>query len=275
MNYNVIINPETNKPVILTSILGKRILKKYVDTLTKLKNIPIDRLNLERNDPKSKLLKLVFNLMKTKSDNYLKNCNKKCVAKDIIYQDKKYKLVNNIDLNIDFLNRVSENLNFINSYNYVYKNILAKSTKIIFSGDYHSSIYALLQFILELKNKQYLDDNFRLKTNYNIVFTGDIVDRGPYGFECLYIIFLLVIINDKNRIILTKGNHESKSVYTRYGFADELRHSELSFDIINKLEIILSRLMRILQNIQVINYGINFVTGIDNSTIYSDKIKLF
>ena len=54
--------------------------------------------------------------------------------------------------------------------------------------------------------------------NYNIVFTGDIIDRGPYVLECLYVIFLLFLINDKNRIIVTKGNHEGSVVTYKIWF---------------------------------------------------------
>lgn len=248
MNYNKIINPETGKKVKIKSNLGIKIIKNYLQEAGALRSgrlykpIVNSKPKLKKKiNYKDKIINFAHKLI-VKLDNYLVDCDKNCVKDDKIYNNIEYKIINNSDLETEFLIDVEKKLNYCNNHNYVIKNTLLKQTKIIFSGDYHSSIFALLQFILELKKKNYLDDNFRLIDNYNLVFTGDIVDRGPYGIECLYVIFLLVAINEQDRIIVTKGNHENISVYKRYGFYDELKFSGLSDSLIYKIQIILYKL---------------------------------
>ena len=246
MNYSKIINPETGKKVKIESNLGIKIIRNYLQESGALRSSLLYKPIVNLKPPKKinytqKLINFAHTLI-TKFDNYLDDCDKNCVKDDKIYNNIEYKLITNSDLELEFLYTIEKKLNFYNHHNYVIKNTLLKQTKIIFSGDYHSSIFALLQFILELKKKKILDNNFRLIDNYNIVFTGDIVDRGPYGIECLYVIFLLVAINDPDRIIVTKGNHENKSVYTNYGFADELKFSGLSHTLINRIQMILYKL---------------------------------
>lgn len=54
-----------------------------------------------------------------------------------------------------------------------------------------------------------------------MVFLGDYVDRGNTGVENLAIL-LEAFVHDPQKIILLRGNHESKSVNEMYGFKDEV-----------------------------------------------------
>ena len=85
-----------------------------------------------------------------------------------------------------------------NSERIVIKMILEKNSKIIYFGDYHSSVHSLITSIKNLKKKGILDDRYKLQEDYYIVFLGDLVDRGPYGIELLYIVLLLFLINNEN-----------------------------------------------------------------------------
>ena len=108
----------------------------------------------------------------------------------------------------------------------VIKMILEKNSKIIYFGDYHSSVHSLITSIKNLKKKGILDDRYKLQEDYYIVFLGDLVDRGPYGIELLYIVLLLFLINNVNeyRLIILNGNHEESDIYSRYGLSDEMKY---------------------------------------------------
>ena len=70
-----------------------------------------------------------------------------------------------------------------------------------------------------------------------MVFLGDIVDRGPLGIECLYIIYLLFLINnlEEERVFILNGNHEEKETYSYNEFPEELE-KQLNPDRITDLE---------------------------------------
>lgn len=49
------------------------------------------------------------------------------------------------------------------------------------------------------------------------MFLGDYVDRTPYGFEVMLLLYSLKI-KWPDRIFLLRGNHELESINTAYGF---------------------------------------------------------
>lgn len=54
-----------------------------------------------------------------------------------------------------------------------------------------------------------------------IVFLGDYVDRGRWGFECALYLFCLKLVSPE-RVVLLRGNHEVRSVQKTYSFEAEL-----------------------------------------------------
>jgi len=57
---------------------------------------------------------------------------------------------------------------------------------------------------------------------YPVIFLGDYVDRGEYSVEILNEIFKLKI-EDPDKYILLRGNHETEEINSYYGFIWELR----------------------------------------------------
>jgi len=62
-----------------------------------------------------------------------------------------------------------------------------------------------------------------------IVFLGDYADRGNNGYEVICNL-IQIKLDEPDRIILLRGNHESRSMNTYYGFLDEL-HSKFGSDL--------------------------------------------
>jgi hypothetical protein len=66
-----------------------------------------------------------------------------------------------------------------------------------------------------------MDNNCVLQNNYNLIFLGDVVDRGDYAYEIVMLLFLLKIKNPNN-VFLNRGNHEVTNVNSRDGFKNEI-----------------------------------------------------
>ena len=81
---------------------------------------------------------------------------------------------------------------------------------LLFVGDTHGDWEATKSLL-----KQYWD------SPTTFVFLGDYVDRGPHQVENINLLFELKCQAPK-RMILLRGNHETKSVNRRYGFYSEV-----------------------------------------------------
>lgn len=117
---------------------------------------------------------------------------------------------------------------------YVKKKIITDDSTVIMIGDLHCSLYSLLEIIKDLQYKRYIDTRLKLKDNVYLIFLGDLIDRGPFGIEILYITMQL-FINNPNNIIIVKGNHETPDIYNHYGFNKELANSFNLTDDENKI----------------------------------------
>ncbi len=93
---------------------------------------------------------------------------------------------------------------------------------VCFIGDIHGSWYALMTILNDLKNKGYIDDNFKIiKPDFYIVFLGDLVDRGMYGAEVLYTLMKFKLAN-WDQVFVLRGNHEDLDQCDKDGFIREL-----------------------------------------------------
>jgi predicted MPP superfamily phosphohydrolase len=97
---------------------------------------------------------------------------------------------------------------------YATKKIIPDDSDIIIIGDIHSSFHSLYQITLHLRSKNcFIENTMKLYPNKYIIFTGDIVDYGPYGLEVLWYILTLLYHNE-DQIIICKGNHEDIRQYS-------------------------------------------------------------
>lgn len=90
-------------------------------------------------------------------------------------------------------------------------NIIPLSSPISVVGDIHGQYHDLLEI-------------FRIggdPPNTNYLFLGDFVDRGYYSVETITLLILLKL-RYPNRITLIRGNHESRTITTNYGFYSEI-----------------------------------------------------
>ena len=106
---------------------------------------------------------------------------------------------------------------------YAKKLLIPADTKCAIWGDIHGSIFSLLRMLNELKQQDYLNDDFTLtqKDNIHLIFLGDHTDRGNNSCEVLYTLLKLYMANPE-RVILIRGNHENIDLNARYGVLKEL-----------------------------------------------------
>lgn len=106
----------------------------------------------------------------------------------------------------------------IERQSFVQKLVVPIGTKLVLHGDLHGDVHSLTESLAP-----YLDgnDGFKLKEDVYVIFLGDYVDRGLYGFECIYTLMRLKIDNPE-RVFMTRGNHEDSAISDRYGFGTEL-----------------------------------------------------
>lgn len=90
-------------------------------------------------------------------------------------------------------------------------NVMTLSSPITLIGDIHGQYHDLLE-IFKIGGSP-------PDTNY--LFLGDYVDRGYYSVETISLLILLKL-RYPNRVYLIRGNHESRTITTNYGFYSEV-----------------------------------------------------
>jgi hypothetical protein len=85
-------------------------------------------------------------------------------------------------------------------------------------GDIHGQFLDLVQFFHLFGSPDKMTGRGRDTT---FVFLGDFVDRGFYSLEVLILLFSLKLANPK-KIVLIRGNHESRSMSWQFGFREEI-----------------------------------------------------
>jgi hypothetical protein len=122
-----------------------------------------------------------------------------------------------------------------NDDNTLIKYIDGTDKRFIIIGDLHGSFATFVRLLLRFKIMGVFDDMCIIQPKYNIIFLGDIIDRGVYGFEIMIIILLLKLINPNN-IFVNRGNHEEKDINYKNGFRDHIMmqfNSDNIFDLFN------------------------------------------
>jgi protein phosphatase len=84
--------------------------------------------------------------------------------------------------------------------------------EIIVVGDIHGYYLDLCRIL----------KTFQLPVHHKYLFLGDLVDRGEFSFETVFIIFILKYLYPKS-VYIIRGNHEFQSVCSNSRFLSELK----------------------------------------------------
>jgi hypothetical protein len=117
---------------------------------------------------------------------------------------------------------MDNNFNFEKDPVFAEKISIPRNAEVIIFGDFHSSFHSLLRSFEKL-NYIFETDTMKLKKNYYVIFTGDLVDRGAYGLEILLFVFKLKNENF-DQVYIINGNHEDLSSYKHYGLGEEIHY---------------------------------------------------
>jgi hypothetical protein len=106
---------------------------------------------------------------------------------------------------------------------FTYIKILTPKTtdKFIILGDLHGSYSTFMRMLLRFRKLNYMNEKCVLREDCHIIFLGDMIDRGTYGFEIVMLIFLLKIQNPTN-VHINNGNHEEKRISEAFNFKEQL-----------------------------------------------------
>ena len=100
--------------------------------------------------------------------------------------------------------------------------LVPPGSQVLFHGDLHGDIHSLVAWVDWLNQNGYMRDFKVVRPNVYLVFLGDYTDRGVYGIEVIYTLLRLRVENP-DRVLLVRGNHEDVSLAARYGFLAECR----------------------------------------------------
>jgi len=144
---------------------------------------------------------------------------------------KEFERVLNEFFNIIKSSRFVEDSSWINGYSldqlentfFVQKLVLPEGSQFAIHADLHSDIHSLIKYLNDLECNGKIEGFKIIDPNFYFVFLGDYSDRGYYGVEVLYTLMRLKIENPE-RVILLRGNHESLVMNAHYGLKLELNH---------------------------------------------------
>ena len=124
-----------------------------------------------------------------------------------------------------------------NHINHIKKIETNNNEKFICIGDVHGSIHTFIRLLFRFHKYGILNiKTMKINEPYNIVFLGDIIDRGSWGLEIACTLIIL-LINNPDRMHWNSGNHEEKVTNEHYGFLDEIKYKYKHLDqsIVNNL----------------------------------------
>ena len=109
-----------------------------------------------------------------------------------------------------------------NYVNHIKKINTNNNEKFICIGDVHGSIHTFIRLLFRFHKYGILDiKTMKIIEPYNIIFLGDIIDRGSWGLEIACTLIIL-LINNPQRMHWNSGNHEDKELNLLYGFYSEI-----------------------------------------------------
>jgi len=94
--------------------------------------------------------------------------------------------------------------------------------KFIIMGDFHGSFMTFIRHLLRFREIGIMSNTCELDKDYHLIFLGDIVDRGIYGYEIMILLYLLKLRNPNN-VHINRGNHEELNTSMDYGLYDQMK----------------------------------------------------
>ena len=134
-----------------------------------------------------------------------------------------------------------QDLNF--RHPYAQKLDLQPDSHIVTFGDIHGSLHSLLRNLWRLYAKGFIDENLKiLDPKGYIIFLGDLVDRGRYSVEVLFLAMIIKLENPDKAFIL-RGNHEDPKMGGIYTIRTEIndkysKYPEIVSEVLKKLNCI-------------------------------------
>ena len=105
------------------------------------------------------------------------------------------------------------------NYDFIIKKVIPKDAIVFMVGDLHSSLMSIIEIIRFLHINKMIDNNYTLRKDVYFIFLGDLVDRGPFGIEILYIAMKLHLANiNQDNVFIIRGNHETAPYYDGHNF---------------------------------------------------------
>lgn len=120
----------------------------------------------------------------------------------------------------------------LNEGSFIYQIKLEPGEKLIIFGDFHGSLHTFIRHLFRLYLLGVINlENYQISDDYRIVFLGDVVDRGNYGLDIIYLISKIMMVNNNNeklKCIFNRGNHEERELIKHYGFIQEINGKKIN-----------------------------------------------
>jgi len=129
---------------------------------------------------------------------------------------------------------------FYNNYSLIKILKPNKYQKFIVIGDLHGSFATFIRILLRFRKMGIMNENGILINDHHVIFLGDVVDRGIYGYEIMMLLYCLNILNPDN-IHLNRGNHEEKSINNKYGLKAQLATQFSPDEVYNLMNVVMER----------------------------------
>ncbi len=101
-------------------------------------------------------------------------------------------------------------------------NLVKIGEPIVIVGDLHGQYYDFCHMLEKAGSPK----------DMNYLFLGDYVDRGIFGCECV-LLLLSIKINFPKKVVLLRGNHESRNMTENFTFREEVieRYDEQTYNL--------------------------------------------
>lgn len=145
---------------------------------------------------------------------------------------------------------------------YIFNINIIEGERVIIFGDLHGSYHAFFRIFMRLHILGVIDfPNYIINNNYRLIFLGDILDRGQYALEILYILSKFIVNNPVTKIMINRGNHENIDMWynEEQGFIKELKEkfkkNNNIFGLTAYYEILIKNFFSNCSSAIILNYG--------------------